>query len=465
MKSKNKAIKALIGLIAFLLVCVFLSRTVQTITTPKIKRIQVNYGRLEEKIRINGEIYYKNSDEFKLFDAKEMNAFVEELSCKEGYLLKKGDLIAKTRVPSYEDEKGKIEEAIKKLARERANEYNSNIRLAHSSEQNEFNQKVMVKSEQFYVKLAEAKLLAKNLGYELKGDVEEWGVIPGEKAKEGEKPKEIKNLDAPKELKQLIDETFAVYLEKLEAETFLRRIYNRSYGQRIPDMVFEHIKKLYAFDDQIKDAQKKLEKLNASYMLLKEIKAPRDGYVTKLNLRVGEQVDAQKTVFALAKADELPTLRFDITEVKRSLKEGMKISLDGSYQEFKIDEIFLGDGNKKYALVKLTSEQISELGGMTKLLADGVQGNVVYKSEKQYTLVPASAIRSEGDKENYVYVVEPIWGGFMGNEQYKLKKTSVTVIEKTNTVVAINEDISYSNIADREDRAIKDGQAVMDYVE
>ena len=46
-----------------------------------------------------------------------------------------------------------------------------------------------------------------------------------------------------------------------------------------------------------------------------------------------------------------------------------------------------------------------------------------------------------------------------------LSKTTVTVLEKTDQVVSVSEDLSYVEIADREDRALKDGQAVMDYVD
>ena len=41
----------------------------------------------------------------------------------------------------------------------------------------------------------------------------------------------------------------------------------------------------------------------------------------------------------------------------------------------------------------------------------------------------------------------------------------VTVLEKTNSLVAVAEDINYLDIADREDRTITDGQAVMEYVD
>ena len=49
--------------------------------------------------------------------------------------------------------------------------------------------------------------------------------------------------------------------------------------------------------------------------------------------------------------------------------------------------------------------------------------------------------------------------------QYKLVKQPVTVLETSGRTVAISEDISYVDIGDREDRAVTDGQTVMEYVD
>ena len=42
---------------------------------------------------------------------------------------------------------------------------------------------------------------------------------------------------------------------------------------------------------------------------------------------------------------------------------------------------------------------------------------------------------------------------------------SVKVIEKSDKLVALEDDLSYQDIADNEDRTIKDGQQVMEYVD
>ncbi len=52
----------------------------------------------------------------------------------------------------------------------------------------------------------------------------------------------------------------------------------------------------------------------------------------------------------------------------------------------------------------------------------------------------------------------------MSGSSMKVVKTRVTVLERGDKVVSIAEDLSYQDVADREDRALTDGQKVMEYV-
>ena len=91
---------------------------------------------------------------------------------------------------------------------------------------------------------------------------------------------------------------------------------------------------------------------------------------------------------------------------------------------------------------------------------------VTYKAAKNTTLLPASAVRQDNDNSYYVYVVSRNYGvGLLGGSEYTVKKSTVTILEKTDKLVSLGEDLQYTEIADREDRALTDGQAVMDYVD
>lgn len=471
MKNKNRALKALFVLMAVLVICAFLARTVQTITTPKIKRIQPTYGKLEDRIQVKGEVYFKKGEEIFLAEAQGMNVVVDKLSVQHGYKVSKGDLLFTTKVGSYNEKLNELKNNINKVSREYTAEYAASIRLAKNSEQNELYQELLLANDDFFEKRFQAFFAAKNANYDLKGDVEDWGELPmteRQKRETAEKklpPKEILGLDAPPAVKEKIDAAFASYVHKHEVEGKLRGIYNRSYGTRIPDMVFEHIKKLNGFQEQISKIEEELYKLEEKNKLLKEVKAPRDGYLIDFKLKAGDAIEGPKSIYALSQEGEVPLLRLDITDIKRNIKKGTRVRVDGLKDDLKIADVLLGEDNKKFAIISLEDAAISELGGMSKLIKSGVEATISYRADRATTLLPASALRNDSDGSYFVYTVESDYGGLMGNVQYVLKKMSVTVIEKTNSVVSVSEDLNYYSIADKEDRSIKEGQTVMDYVE
>lgn len=94
----------------------------------------------------------------------------------------------------------------------------------------------------------------------------------------------------------------------------------------------------------------------------------------------------------------------------------------------------------------------------------GVDMKITYRAKSATTLLAPSCVRSDGES-NYVYVVEYSGGGFLSENTMRVKKTSVTVIERSDSTVSIQEDLSYRSIADREDRALEDGATVMEYVQ
>ena len=52
MSKKKRALKALVWLGVIVAACMYFSRTIQTITTPKVKLVQATTGRIEQKISV-----------------------------------------------------------------------------------------------------------------------------------------------------------------------------------------------------------------------------------------------------------------------------------------------------------------------------------------------------------------------------------------------------------------------------
>ena len=139
----------------------------------------------------------------------------------------------------------------------------------------------------------------------------------------------------------------------------------------------------------------------------------------------------------------------------------------GDYDTFRSEVTAVVDDTdgRKYAEIELTEDFLRAAGGMQKLLQDGsLQVSIVFRARKNATIIPASALRSEGEGE-YVFVAERVYGGFLNSGGLKAKKTSVTVIDRSDTAVSVQEDLSYQSIIDRADRTVEDGKPVMEYVE
>ena len=79
-------------------------------------------------------------------------------------------------------------------------------------------------------------------------------------------------------------------------------------------------------------------------------------------------------------------------------------------------------------------------------------------------MLPASAVRNEGENSDYVYLIQRNYGGLLTSSSMKVVKTSVRVLERGEKLVSIEDDLSYQQVADKEDRELTDNQTVMEYV-
>ena len=88
MNGKKKALKALVVLAVVIALCMFFSRTVQTITTPKVQRISATKGKLEEKISLSASIYFPETAAVFVKDVKKLGLTVGEVKVRAGYQVK-----------------------------------------------------------------------------------------------------------------------------------------------------------------------------------------------------------------------------------------------------------------------------------------------------------------------------------------------------------------------------------------
>ena len=156
-------------------------------------------------------------------------------------------------------------------------------------------------------------------------------------------------------------------------------------------------------------------------------------------------------------------------DTKRNIAEGSRATItSGTYGEERttVEKIGTETDGSKYMLITLP-ESMAETGSSAirrAIMDGGVEVSITYRANKSTTLLPASAVRNEGEGSDYVYLIQRSWGGVLSSASMKVVKTSVTVVERSDKYVSIEEDLSYQQIADKEDRALTDGQTVMEYV-
>jgi len=187
-----------------------------------------------------------------------------------------------------------------------------------------------------------------------------------------------------------------------------------------------------------------------------------------MNVKNGDTYDGKASAFTLSDEDTPPQLRADITSLGKIIADGTKVEVTGNNgtEKTSAENTALGGDGKKYLYITLTDDVISAKGGLAAMLTDGsVAVTVRYKAKQSATLLPAAAVRSEGENEDYVYVIGRDYSGFLGSSAMKVVKTSVTVLERGDTMVSIEEDLTYQEIASGEDRTLSDGCTVMEYLD
>ena len=409
----------MLALAIVIALCMFFARTVQTITTPKVQRISATKGKLEQKISLTGELYFQKTESMKLEGAKKLAITVEQVNVRPGHYVSKGDVIFTAFAPEYESKMEELRTKRDDKVREYTEEYAGHILLKQTTRQNDMYNEMMEGMAAYYTARYNLVSQATAEGYALPGDdAGKAAVTDGSEA-----------LNA---LSAAFGEALALRDAKVQQ---LSDLYNGKIPgvYRIGDTTFEYIKKVDKLRGEIDELDQQMLELAA---------------------------------FAMTAEGDAPMLRAEVTSVDKTLREGLKITFSDGETASEISGLETAADGKKYALVKLDSKIIRAAGGLARMLSEEqIPLTLIYKASKSTTLLPASAVRSEGSGSDYVYVVGRTYGGLLDSSGYKVTKQTVTVLERGDQVVSVAEDLSYREIADREDRALTDGQAVMDYVD
>ena len=479
MNTKKKALKGLLILGCVLLASMYFAQTVQTITTAKVQKVSATRGKLEDRIDVKGEVRFSNSEPFILEDARAMKLTVDQVLAQRGGLIKAGEPLFTAILPEYESKMEQLRADYKTKVRARSQKVADNIRMMQTSEQNDLHNAMLKATDEYWDKLFKAKAAAIAAGHELSDDPNEWNLPPAGMAEDtkaiqaGQQSREEAGRGGAADLEEnmydAMREARDAMMKKDEASSLFKSFYtgNRRPAPKVSGDVFDYIKKIDGMNEEIHgylDEMLELEKLK---LRLQTIRADREGWLTEVNLKAGDRYDGSKPAYALSAPGEMPVLRCDITDISKreSVSKGMKARVMGAEREMTISGVEEAADGKTYAIIELDESNISALGGLSRLMSEKPSVSILYKSPKTATLLPLTALRDGGDNRYYVYVINQDRDGILGNSTYRVKKREVTVIETSARLAAVEDDLSELQIADREDRTLSEGQAVMEYVD
>lgn len=446
---KKIAIRGMIILAVVVCCSMFFAQTILTITTPKVKIDVARQGKFEDKLTLSGQIYFEKTQPYTPEGLGKNAVTIDKLYVKPGDWVESGAIIADASLSDdYEDAIEEAREAVQKAQSDYRQNEISNVRLVENTDSDKNNAIRGAEDALYALMDAQEALIveASKQGVMLGADASLWAETIGQTGNET--------------LIALMQGVMDAQKVQNDADDLVVEVFATS---RTKSALYEFIEKRVTLQRAVDKAQEELLTLITQSEQAKTIRAPHAGYVTELNLEAGKSYDGTKSALTLSVECE-PVMRCDISGNDREFTEGMRADIQSEYDDIRssVAAVVREGVSGKFLHIALEEDTVTRLGGMRALMTANLSAKVTYKSKQNTTLLTPSVVRSEGEGLDYVYVIDyeyDFWGTKM-----KLRKQSVTVLERGDTQISVSEDLRGSQLADKEDRAISDGQYVMEYV-
>ena len=444
MNLKKFAVRGIVSLAVFVALCMFFSGTVRTITTPKVRLTSAKRGKLEERVELSCKVAFPEVDKVEFPLGEDVTLSIVRVNTREGYTVEAGEVVIEARIANYDQQRKQYQEAYDGASEALLTLENKNRGLRISRRDRAY-------ADAYYA-LRDARREAVALQMDLEAQLTKEGLqAVDEGYPEG----------ASDELKKLIDEHRAAVKAQAEAQAAM----DTASRYNVDDTVWSYITEQREQQQKQTEAEEALRALVAMNDKVQAITAPHDGYIAELLVKDGDTYDGSTPLYTLTAEDKLPTLRADVSELSRNVTEGMTVTMNpDSYDaiETKVINVGTDSEGRKYADIELTSQLIKARGSVYSMIQEETPMTLIYRAREATSLLPTSAVRGSGE-ERYVYVAEQNTAAF-GGSTLKLHKMDVKVLGEYGGTTSIQEDISYYTIAYGEDRAISDGDAVMEYL-
>ena len=443
---KKMAIKGLVTLAAVVALCMFFSGTIKTISTAKVKLVTAKQGKLEEEIKLSGNLTFPETEDVKLALASDQSVTIKRVRVAKGRRVAAGDVLFEAEVSGYDKEmeslRGEYDAAQKELME--LERKNGDVRLKRTEEIWVETYDALAKSkEDCMTAQTQLEVAAKLAGVTLSG-----GRLPS-----GE-----------------TDETLTAAQKAVDAaqaaQDEAQKKFNSANRLGISENVINYITQSRQLNEKLATTQEKITALDVLAQQARQVTAPHDGYIVEINVKAGDSYDGKTAALVISSESGDAVLRADTSKIEKKIDKGTQVTVKRDSDKTltkKVTDSGVNEEGKRYIDVKLTDKDITNLGGGAALFSAAVEMTASYRASSSTTLLPASAVRGSGDSR-YVYIVSEE-SNALGQRVLKVKKQDVKVLSEVGSTVSIQDDLSRQRVAYMEDRAISDGSEVMVYGE
>lgn len=443
MNLKKFAIRGIIFLAVFVALCMFFSGTVRTITTPKVRLFTPKKGKLEERIKLSCKPAFPNAEPVSFGLSDGITLSIVKVNSRAGYTVTAGEVIVEAKVADFDSKYKQYQSDYDAAAAQL-------LSIESKNRKTRITQRDQAYADAYYgMQSARHDMVDK--------EIEMDTLLSREKL---ERTKTGYPEGASDALKKAIDawRSASEVLEKAQAEMDDVSRYN------IDETVWTYITERKEQQEKLEEAEKGLRTLVALNDNAKAIVAPHDGYLAEMKVNVGDSYDGTQELFTITPEDALPTLRADLSNVSRTVTEGMNVSMENNTGiSSKVVGIGTDTENKKYADIEMTREIINAVGSVYSIMENGTNMVLVYNARESTTLLDTNVVRGS-NPEYFVYVAKRNEGAFAG-DTYKVEEKKVKVLAMTAEKVSVQDDLSAYVLAYGEDRTISNGDTVMEYVQ
>ena len=443
---KKMAIKGLVALAAVVALCMFFSGTIKTISTAKVRLVTAKQGKLEEEIKLSGNLTFTQTEEVKLALASDQSVTIKRVRVAKGRKVAAGDVLFEAEVSGYDKEmeslRSDYETAQKELME--LERKNGDVRLK--------------RTEEIWVEAYDALAQSKDDLMNAQTQLEVAAKLAGVTLTDGRLPE--------KEQDETLLEAQKAVDKAQTAQDEAQKKFNSANRLGISENVISYITQSRTLNEKLTAAQEKITALDVLARQAKQVTAPHDGYIVEINVKAGDSYDGRTAAIVISAEDGDAVLRADTSKIEKKIDKGTQVTVKRDNDKTlskKVTDSGVDEEGKRYIDVKLTDKDIGNLGGGAVLFSAAVDMTASYRATTSTTLLPASAVRGSGDSR-YVYVVNEE-SNALGQRVLKVKKQDVKVLSEVGSTVSIQDDLSRQRVAYMEDRTISDGSEVMVYGE